>query len=103
MKGLIHKFLASGWVVQNQFMELDNSYEVVVHYLLIRGMTSISHQNEFSIMSASVYMVTHWIGPMVNHDINYQVVMISPNYYVTRPFNLERILSSTKIFNDFDL
>lgn len=93
MKGLIHKFLASGWVVRNWFMELGNSYEVVVYYLLIRRMTSLSHQDEFSIMSALAYMVTHWIGHMVNHDINHQVAMISPNYYVTWPLNLERILS----------
>ena len=36
----------------------------------------LDHKDEFSIMSALVCMVIHWIGPMLNHDICYWVVMI---------------------------
>ena len=50
-------------------MDLGNSFEVVVRCLLIGGMISLDHRDEFPMMSALVCMVTHWIGPMVNYDI----------------------------------
>ena len=56
-------------------MNLGIPYEIVVHYHWTRGMTGFDHQDGFPMMSALVCMVTHWIGPMVNHDINYWVVM----------------------------
>ena len=60
MKDLSHRLLASRRFVHNQFMNLDNSLEVVMHYLLIRGITGLDHQNEFPMVSALVCMVTHW-------------------------------------------
>ena len=40
-------------------MELDNPFEVVVHYLLIGRMIGVSHQDEVIMMSVLVCMVTH--------------------------------------------
>ena len=40
-------------------MELDNPFEVVVHYLLIGGMIGVSYQDEAIMMSVLVCMVTH--------------------------------------------
>ena len=50
-------------------MDLGNPLEVVVHHLLIGGMTGLSYQNEFPMVSALVCMVTHWIGPTMSHDL----------------------------------
>ena len=47
-----------------------------MYYLLIGGMICFNHQDEFHMMSALVYMVTHWTGTMVNHDIKLSIVMI---------------------------
>ena len=62
-------------------MNLDNPYEVIIHYLLIGEMTFFSHQNGFPMVSTLICMITHWIGLMVDYDINYQVVMILLCYY----------------------
>ena len=88
-----HKFLASRWVVHNYFMDLGNPSEDVVHYFLIRKMIFHGHWVEFPIVSALVCMVTHWVGPMVSHDISYRVVMTSSSYYVAWDLNFERTLS----------
>nr|CAN69226.1 hypothetical protein VITISV_004700 [Vitis vinifera] len=42
-------------------MDLGNPLEVVVHYLLIGGMASLSHLDGFPMVSVLVHMVTHWI------------------------------------------
>ena len=52
-------------------MGLGNLYEVLVQYLLIKRMTFHSHWDRFPMMSALVCMLTHWIGPIMNHDIGY--------------------------------
>ena len=44
------------------FVNLGNPLEDIVHYLLIGGMTSLNYQDEFSMVSALVCMVTHWTG-----------------------------------------
>lgn len=43
MKDLNHEFLISGWLVHNQFIELNNLFEVVMHKLLIEEMTSLDY------------------------------------------------------------
>ena len=68
IEDLCHGFLASGWLVQ--IVGLSNPLEVVVHYLLIRRMTSdFSYWDEFPMVSALVFMVTYWAIPIVSHDI----------------------------------
>ena len=57
-------------------MDLVNSFETVVHFLLIEMMTYLGHRDEFSILNTLVYITIHWIRPMVNHDISYQAIMI---------------------------
>ena len=57
-------------------MDLGNPLETVMHYLLIRRITSLSHQDGFPLVSALVCMVTHWIRPTVNHDENLSLVII---------------------------
>ena len=41
-----------------------------MHYLLIRGMVDLSHQDRFPMVSALMCMVTNWIEPMVSHDLS---------------------------------
>ena len=48
-------------------MNLDNLFEVVMHYLLIKRITCLGYRDEFSMVSVLVCMVSY--------DINYQVVM----------------------------
>ena len=40
-------------------MNLDNPFKVIVHDLLIAGMTYFGHQDGFLIVSVLVCMVTH--------------------------------------------
>ena len=54
-------------------MDLGNSFEVVVHHLLIRGMTNLGHWDGVPMVSALVCTVTYWIGLMVSHDIRLSV------------------------------
>ena len=44
------------------FVNPGNPLEDIVHYLLFGGMTSLNYQDEFSMVSALVCMVTHWTG-----------------------------------------
>lgn len=69
MEDLNHGFLASCWFVDNRFVSLDNPFEAIMHYLLIRGVTSLRNQDEVPMMSALLCTITHWIGPTVNHNI----------------------------------
>ena len=57
-------------------MDLDNLVKTVMYNLLIGRMTCLGHWDEFPMVSILVCMVTHWIGPMVNHDIRLSIVMI---------------------------
>ena len=79
-------------------MNLDNPFEVVVYYLLIGGMTYLDYRDRFHMVGTLVYMVIHWTKIMVGHDIDYQVVIISPNHYVILNFqswdDIELLLGS---------
>ena len=57
-------------------MDLDNSYEAIVYYILIGGMIGHSHQDEFNMVSVLVCMIKYGIRPTVNHDIGHRVLMI---------------------------
>ena len=75
-------------------MDLGNPIETIVHYLLIRGMIYFGRQDRFFMVSALMCMVTHYIGPTMNHNIRLSIVRIdSSSYYTTLTFNLERILT----------
>ena len=76
---LSHGFLTNRWLVHNQFMGLSNLLEVVVHHLLIGGMTSVGYSDGLSTVSALVCMVTHWIEPTVIHDLR-----LSSSYDLTK-------------------
>ena len=56
-------------------MDLGNPIEVVVHHLLIGGMTCLNHRDGFPMVSALVY-VMHTRQPTVNHDARLSMVMI---------------------------
>ena len=47
----------------------QNPLEVVVHHLLIGGMTGLGYQDGFPMVSALMSMVTHWTRPTVSHDL----------------------------------
>ena len=72
-------FLENRWLVHNQFMGLGNPLEVVVHHLLIGGMVGLGYQDGLPMVSAQVCVVTHWIGPMVSHDLR-----LSSNHDLTK-------------------
>ena len=74
-----HRFLAIEWLVHSPFVDLGNPLEVVVHHLLIEGVASLSYWNGFPMVSALVCMVTHWIGPMVSHELR-----LSSSYDLTK-------------------
>ena len=57
-------------------MDLANPVEIVMHYLLIRWKTCLSHQDEFLMVSVLVCMVTHWIRLAINHNVRLSIVMI---------------------------
>ena len=63
-------------------MYLGNPSKVLVHYLLIRGMTCLDHWDRVPIVSTLVCKVTHLIRLIVSRDISDWVVMTSPSYYV---------------------
>ena len=63
-------------------MDLGNPVEIIVHYLLIRGMTCFDCQDGFPMLSALVCMVINWTGPTLNHDIRLSNCHVSPIYYV---------------------
>ena len=60
-------------------MDLGNPFEVIVHYLLIRRMINLSNWDKFFMVNALVCMVTHQTRPMVNHKIDYRVIMTLPS------------------------
>ena len=66
---LSHRFLANRWFVHYLFMGLGYSLEVVGHYILIGGMTGLSYWDGFPMVSAPVWMVAHWIGPIVSYEL----------------------------------
>ena len=57
-------------------MDLGNLAKTVVYYLLIEGMTYLSHWDEVSTMTTLVCMIIHLIRPIMNHDIRLLVVTI---------------------------
>ena len=57
MEDSSHEFLASKFV-DNWFMDLGNTFRVVVHHLLIGGITGLDYWDEVPIVSALVCMVT---------------------------------------------
>ena len=56
-------------IVHNRFMGLGNPLEVVVHHLLIGWMVGLGYHDRFLMVSALVCMITHWIQPMMSHDL----------------------------------
>ena len=40
-------------------MDLGNSFEIIVHYLLFGGMIDLGHQDEFSMVNALLCMVKY--------------------------------------------
>ena len=53
MEDINHGFLASFRCIKSlRFMDLGNPLKVIVHYLLIGGMTSLGHRDGVPIVSA---------------------------------------------------
>ena len=103
IEDLNHGFLTIRWLVHNRFMGLSNPLEVVVHHLLIGGMVGLCYQDGFPMVSALVYMVTHWIRPTVSHDWR-----LSTSHDLTKLFHcvistLREYWASAKVSSGFDL
>ena len=50
-------------------MNLGNPYDVVMHYLLIEGMTCFDYKDEFLMVDALECMFAHWTRLMMNNNI----------------------------------
>lgn len=64
-------------------MNLGNSFEAIVHYLLVEGMTNLDHEDEVSMVTILIYMVTFWTEPLMSREIGYRIVIISSGCYST--------------------
>ena len=70
MEDSSYEFPASRWYIQKWFIDLGKyPFEVVVHYLLIREITSLSYWDEIPMVNVLMCMVIHWMEPIVSHDI----------------------------------
>ena len=104
MKYLSHGFLTSRWLVHSRFVGIGNPLKVVKHYLFIREMVGLGHWDDFPMVSALMYMITHWIGPTMNHDIR-----LSTGHDFTKLFHCvvfqlwENIKLVSKLVVTFDL
>lgn len=45
------------------------AYHSSIYYILIGGMINLDHQDEVAMVSALMYMIIHWTGPVMGHDI----------------------------------
>ena len=66
IEDLSYGFLANRWLVHNRFIGLGNPLEVVMHHLLIGGMTGLGYWDGVSTL---VCMVAHWTWPMLSYDL----------------------------------
>ena len=85
-------FLLS-FAFHSQFVGLGNPLGILVHDLLIGGMTDLSYWDEFPMVSTLMCMVTHWTGSTMSHGLRLSRVMTSPSCFIVVSFNLERILN----------
>ena len=93
---LSHGFLENRWLVHNWFMSLGNPLEVVVHHLLIKGMTGLGYWDKFPMVSALVCVVTQRTRPMMSHDLrlssSHNLTKLL-HYVVSQPWeNIEFVL-----------
>ena len=64
-------------------MDLSNPFKIEIHYLLIGAITGFVHQDVVPMVSALVCIIyTLKKTTMIHGIIGYQVVMISPSYYI---------------------
>ena len=61
------------------------------NYLLIEDIIYLDRKDEFSIMSALLYMLTYWIRPIVDYDLTLSIVMI---HQTTIPHKLSNQLKA---------
>ena len=62
-------------------MDLGNLVKIIVHYLLIKGMTYFDCQDEVPMMCALVCMVTNCIRLIVNDGVKLSGCHDLPSYY----------------------
>ena len=88
-KDTSHGFLTRWWTVHSKFIDLGNLVETIVHYLII-GVFCLGYWDEVPMVSTLVCMITHWIyiGPIMNHDLSYPVVMIHQTTILHRLWTL---------------
>ena len=103
IKDISHGFLARWLVVYSWFIDLGNSIETIMHYLLIGGMAYHDHRDRFPMVSTLVCMVTYWTRPIVNHDIRLLVVMIHKATWYIDSQSWEYIEFMLKSTRNFDL
>ena len=65
MKYPSYEFLTSKWFVHSRLVNLGNPFEALVHHLLIRGMSDLSHQDGVPMVS----IIIHWTRLTMSYDI----------------------------------
>ena len=62
-----------GFLTRLMICDLGNPFKTVVHHHLFGEIISLSHQDEFLMVIALVYIVAHWTKPMMSYNIGYRV------------------------------
>lgn len=55
---------------------MGNPVATLVYCLIIKGITCLSFQDEFFIMSALMCTITYWTKPTVNYKVRFSIVII---------------------------
>ena len=101
---LSHGFLKNRWLVHNRFIGLSNLLEVVVHHLLIGGITGLGYRDGFPMASVpSVYGYT--LDRSYNESCLKAIKYSWPHQVVSLCCisTLREYWACTKVNNDFDL
>ena len=72
---------------------LSDPLEVVVYYLLIGEIVGLDHQDKFPMVSALVYMATHYTGSIRSHYSRLSISHDLPSRFIVLSLNLERMLN----------
>ena len=82
-------------------MDFGNLVEIVVDYLLIRGMVCLNRRDRVLMVDALVCIVTHWIWPMMNHSVTLLYSYDSSKLLdYSQPWeDIEFVLKSIRDFN----
>ena len=98
-----HEFLATRWFVHNQFVDLDNPLNVLVHYLLIRMMVGFSHRDRVPMVRTLMCTTIPWIVFIVSCDVRLLDCYDFTNLLCFIVSTLREYWAYAKVSSDLDL